>query len=170
MLHIKGNSVLCVPGVRELERPWEGSPGMGAERADAISRESGRGVSGKDLRQAIVKGGRNRGFKGGTITSGSDPSNTPESAMAQPCASYGANHTGMWGVWTRCHGSEKNWITEKCEGGLCDFCCYCLHFSPKQAPVTSSTISTVDSGSSPTAIQSVCSLPALQGTDAEGHL
>lgn len=43
-------------------------------------------------------------------------------------------------------------------------------FSPKQATVTFSTISTVDSGSSPTAIQSVCSLPALQGTDAEGHL
>lgn len=38
---------------------------MGAEWADAISRDSGRGVAGKDLRQAIVKGGRNRGFKRG---------------------------------------------------------------------------------------------------------
>lgn len=130
--------VLCVPGVRELESPWEGSPGMAAEQADAISRDSGRGVAGKDLRQAIVKGGSNRGFKGGTITSGSDPSNTPERAVAQPCGTYGANHTGMWGAWKWCHGLEKNWITEKCKGDRAIFAatvCIFLQSKPQWLPV-----------------------------------
>lgn len=57
---------------------------MGAEWADAISRDSGRGVAGKDLRQAIVKGGRNRGFK------------------------RGHHHLWQWYTWT-CHGTTM-WI------------------------------------------------------------